>query len=174
MDTNAFILKLKAAYKILRAKKKDEFNRYVSFGDLVSERVEIAAFYNFGEGTTCYDNVVILGDVKIGKNTWIGPNVILDGSGGLEIGDSCSISAGVQIYSHDSVMHALTNGREPMAHSKTFIGSSVYIGPNSVIQRGVEIGDRVIIGAMSFVNQNIPSGSKAWGNPVAVRGELNL
>ena len=31
--------------------------------------------------------IMIIGDVKVGKNTWIGPNVILDGSGGLEIGD---------------------------------------------------------------------------------------
>ena len=54
-------------------------------------------------GTSCYNNVLIIGDVKVGKNTWIGPNVILDGSGGLEIGDFVSISAGVQIYTHDSL-----------------------------------------------------------------------
>ena len=33
-----------------------------------------------------YDSVLVIGDVQVGKNTWIGPFVVLDGSGGLEIG----------------------------------------------------------------------------------------
>ena len=87
----------------LRQTMKDQFDRHVSIQDLLSDRWETAKFYGFGEGTSCYNNVLILGDVKVGKNTWIGPNVVLDGSGGLEIGDYVSISAGVQIYSHDTV-----------------------------------------------------------------------
>lgn len=44
-----------------------------------------------------YDNVLVLGRVKVGRNTWIGPGCILDGSGGdLQIGDCCSISVGVR------------------------------------------------------------------------------
>jgi acetyltransferase-like isoleucine patch superfamily enzyme len=43
---------------------------------------------------------------------------------------------------------------------KTVIGNNVYIGPNSVISKGVIIGDNVIIGALSFVNSNIKSNSK--------------
>ena len=48
--------------------------------------------------------------VTVGAGTWIGPNTLLDGTGGLSIGASCSISAGVQIYTHDSVMWALSGG----------------------------------------------------------------
>ena len=66
----------------LRSEKKKKFNRHVSIQDLLSDRWETASFYGFGEGTSCYNNVLIIGDVKVGKNTWIGPNVILDGSGG--------------------------------------------------------------------------------------------
>ena len=87
----------------LRDKKKKKFNRVLPFGDYFSDRWEKAKYLGFGEGSSVYDNVVVIGNVKVGKNTWIGPNVILDGSGGLEIGSNCSISAGVQIYSHDSV-----------------------------------------------------------------------
>ena len=86
--------------KKLRLQMKDKFNRHVSIQDLLSDRWETAEFYGFGKGSSCYNNVLILGDVKVGRNTWIGPNVILDGSGGLEIGDFVSISAGVQIYTH--------------------------------------------------------------------------
>jgi hypothetical protein len=72
----------------LSQEKLKKFKRRVSVGDLLRERVDIAHEYGFGEGTIMYDNVLVLGDVKVGKNVWIGPNVILDGSGGLEIGDN--------------------------------------------------------------------------------------
>jgi acetyltransferase-like isoleucine patch superfamily enzyme len=114
--------------------------------------------------------VLILGDVKVGRNCWIGPNVILDGRGGLVVGDYVTFSAGVQIYTHDTVEQATSFGAAPIKLAPTHIGSGVYLGPNTVVQMGVTIGDRVVIGAMSFVNMNIPSDSKAWGIPAKIIG----
>jgi acetyltransferase-like isoleucine patch superfamily enzyme len=151
-----------------------EHRRHVALGDLCTDRWETARFLGFGEGASCYDNVLILGDVKVGRQTWIGPNVVLDGSGGLEIGDYCSISAGVQIYTHDTVAWATSLGEAPVARSPTRIGSGVYIGPNAVIQRGVTIGDRAVIGAMAFVNSDVPEGAKAWGVPARVQSSWTL
>ena len=153
-----------------QSEKIEKFKRRVSFGDLVTDRWENAREYGFDEGTSCYDNVLIIGDVRVGKNTWIGPNVILDGSGGgLEIGDHCSISAGVQIYTHDTVQRSITMGAAPIDISPTKIGSGVYIGPNSIVSRGVTIGDRAVIGSMSFVNSDIPADARAWGAPARVQ-----
>ena len=148
----------------LRQKMKDRFDRHVSIQDLLSDRWETAKFYGFGEGTSCYNNVLILGDVKVGKNTWIGPNVVLDGSGGLEIGDYVSISAGVQIYTHHTVDWSVSLGSEPVKKETTRIGSGVYLGPNSIIQMGVSIGDKAVVGAMSFVDKDIPRGGKWYGH----------
>jgi len=111
---------------------------------------------------------LVLGDVSVGKNCWIGPNVILDGSGNLKIGDFVSISAGVQIYSHDSIGWALSGGKDEYEYAPTIIGSNVYIGPNVIIQKGVTIGNKVIIGANSFVNRNISDNSKAYGTPIKI------
>ena len=148
----------------LRQTMKDRFKRHFSIQDLLSDRWETAKFYGFGEGTSCYNNVLILGDVKVGKNTWIGPNVILDGSGGLEIGDYVSISAGVQIYTHHTVDWSTSLGSSPIQNKPTKIGNGVYLGPNSVIQMGININDRAIIGAMSFVNEDVPKDGKWYGN----------
>lgn len=148
----------------LRQKMKDRFDRHVSIQDLLSDRWETAKFYGFGEGTSCYNNVLILGDVKVGKNTWIGPNVVLDGSGGLEIGDYVSISAGVQIYTHHTVDWSVSLGSEPVKKETTRIGSGVYLGPNTIIQMGVSIGDKAVVGAMSFVDKDIPRGGKWYGH----------
>jgi acetyltransferase-like isoleucine patch superfamily enzyme len=154
----------------LSLKKKAQYNRRVSVGDLLTERSDNAAAYGFGEGTTMYDNVLVLGDVKVGRHTWIGPGCILDGSGGgLQIGDFCSISAGVQIYTHHTVNRSITLGAAPIDYAPTTIGNGVYIGPNAVLQMGLTVGDKVVIGANSFVNRDIPTGSKAFGNPARIR-----
>lgn len=154
----------------LSVRKKEALNRRVSVGDLLTERGDNAAMYGFGEGTTMYDNVLVLGEVKVGRKTWIGPNCILDGSGGdLEIGDFCSISSGVQIYTHNTVKRSISLGVEPIEYASTKIGHGVYIGPNAVIQMGVSIGDKAIIGANSFVNRDVPSNSKAFGSPAKIQ-----
>lgn len=163
---------LRDLQKKLQSEKLDKFKRRVSLGDLVTDRWDNAKEYGFGEGTSCYDSVLILGDVRVGKNTWIGPNVVLDGSGGpLVIGDHCSISAGVQIYTHSTVARSTSLGTLPIETAPTSIGNGVYIGPNSIVEMGVSIGDKCVIGAQSFVNEDIPSGMKAWGSPARVVGQ---
>ena len=166
--------KLRALQRWLQSAKMEKFKRRVSFGDLITDRWENAREYGFGEGSSCYDNVLILGDVRVGEATWIGPNVILDGSGGLTIGNYCSISAGVQIYSHDTVRRSVTLGRAAIEYASTQIGDGVYIGPNSIIAKGVSIGDHAVIGAMSFVSKDVPPGKKVWGSPAQVRGDVDL
>ncbi|MCB8823005.1 acyltransferase [Microvirga rosea] len=163
---------LRGLQRTLQREKLSEFKRRVSWGDLITDRWENAREYGFGEGSSCYDNVLILGEVQVGDHTWIGPNVILDGSGGLTIGSHCSISAGVQIYSHDTVRRSITLGQEPVEYSPTHIGDGVYIGPNTVIKRGVRIGSQSIIGAMSYVSIDVPAGSKVWGCPARIVGHL--
>lgn len=149
----------------LQREKIGAFKRRVSFGDLVTDRWQNAREYGFGEGTSCYDNVLVLGDVKVGRNCWIGPNVILDGSGGLTIGDNCSISAGVQLYSHHTLNWTISMSQKPYEYAPTHVGSGVYIGPNAVVQKGVTIGDRAVIGALSLVRSNVPTGARVYGVP---------
>ncbi|MGB1284637.1 MAG: acyltransferase [Polaribacter sp.] len=144
---------------------KTNYNRVLPLNELLTNRWEKAKFLGFGTGTSVYDSSIILGDVKVGKNTWIGANTVLDGSGGLEIGDNCSISIGVQIYSHDSVNWAVSGGEKPYEYEKTCIGNNCYLGPNTIISKGVIIGEGTVIGANSFVNKSFPKGSKIAGSP---------
>lgn len=159
------IATLRAALAVLRQEKLDRHQRHVSTGDLLFDRWETARFYGFGEGSSCYDNVLIIGDVTVGRHSFIGPNVILDGSGGLVIGDHVSVSAGVQIYSHHTVKRATSLGAEPIERAATHIGNGVYIGPNAVIQKGVRIGERAVIGALSLVNRDVAAGQRVHGTP---------
>lgn len=167
-DVNLFE-KLKKLFRILIAEKKGKFNRYTSLPDLLVDRWERSNILGFGEGTSVYDSCLVLGEVVVGKNTWIGPYTILDGSGGgLVIGDGCDISSGVHVYTHDTVDQVI-HGKS-VSISPVKIGNHVYIGPQAVIAKGVTIGDYVIIGANSFVNCDIPSRSKAFGTPARIMG----
>lgn len=145
------------------------FRRTLPFGDYIVDRWEKARALGFGDGTSIYDSAVVLGEVQVGAGTWIGPFVVLDGSGGLSIGSNCSISAGVQIYSHDSVKWAVSGGTAPYEYARTTIGNNCYIGPNTIIAKGVVVGDGSVIGANSLVLEAVPAGSTAYGNPCKVR-----
>lgn len=150
-----------------------QWNRTLPFGDCVVDRWEKARALGFGEGASIYDSAIVIGKVTVGEKTWIGPNVILDGSGGLEIGGYCSISAGVHIYSHDSVAWAVSGGVAPHVHAATKIGSRCYIGPMTVVAKGVVIGDGSVVGAHSLVLHDIPAGSKCFGVPCRVVGRAD-
>lgn len=145
---------------------RKQWNRSLPFGEYIVDRWGRAKSLGFGEGTSIYDSAVVLGDVKVGAQTWIGPFTLLDGSGGsLSIGSHCSISAGVQVYTHDSVKWAQSGGMAPYEKAPTSIGNNCYIGPYAVIAKGVSVGDGCVIGAHSLVLESLPAGAKAYGVP---------
>lgn len=165
MNKPGIIKRIHQAWLLARESSSNQWNRTLPFGDYIVDRWEKAELLGFGKGSSIYDSSIVLGSVVVGEATWIGPWVMLDGSGGLTIGSFCSISAGVQIYTHDSVQWATSGGKMPIDRASTSIGNNCYIAPNVIIAKGVTIGDNCIIGANSVVLADIPSGVKAFGNP---------
>jgi len=78
------------------------------------------------------------------------------------------ISAGVQLYSHDTVSWAISGGKEDYEYAQTEIGDNCYIGPNTVVAKGVHIGKGSVIGAMSLVLEDVPENAVAFGVPSKV------
>jgi acetyltransferase-like isoleucine patch superfamily enzyme len=169
----ALLNDLKVFWLWRRRQVHSQYSRTLPFADYIVDRWEKAQELGFGEGSSIYDSVLVLGDVRVGPRTWIGPFCVLDGVGGLSIGSNCSISAGVQIYSHDSIRWALSGGTEPYAYAATSIGDNCYIGPNAIIAKGVRIGHGCIVGANSLVQEDILDGMKAAGTPCRVLGPAN-
>ena len=161
---------LRELWRSRMAAVRCEYDRTLPLGDYIVDRWEKAKALGFGEGASVYDSALVIGDVRVGEKSWIGPGVVLDGSGGLAIGACCSISAGVQIYTHDTVRWALTGGQVDPERAPTRIGDNCYIGPNVVVAKGVTIGDGCVVGAGAVVLSDLPPGSKAVGVPARVIG----
>lgn len=161
-------------HQLRRQELRSKWNRSLPIGDEMTDRWERARFLGFGNGSSIYDSALVIGDVKVGEKTWIGPQCLLDGSGGLEIGSTCSISTGCQIYSHDTIAWAVSGGTAPYRRESTRIGDAVYLGPGSIVAKGAVIGDHAIIGAMSLVHGGIPPFAFAAGIPARVLGRVIL
>ena len=109
---------------------------------------------------------------KIGEGTWIGHFTVIDGSQGLTIGESCEISSGVHIYTHTTHLRC-TLGKDKET-APVHIGNHVFIGPNSIISMGVEIGDQAMIAPVSFVGAftKIPKYALYAGAPAIWKGDM--
>jgi len=165
---------LRTAYASEEARLVREYQRSLPFQDAMFDRWERARRLGFGEGTSIYNSSAVYGTVRIGRDTWVGPNTLLDGSGegGLTIGDSCSVASGTHIYTHDTVLRVISGGKLPRKVAPVRIGNCVYIGPQSLIAAGVTIGDRCVVAANSFVNDDVPTGTIVGGSPARRLGSI--
>ena len=165
---------LRRLHRTLALRMRRRWNRDLPFNELLGDRWQRARRLGFGEGASIYDGSYVFGDVTVGRQTWIGPMTVLDGTGGLSIGDYCSISSGVQIYTHDSVKWALSGGKSAYETAPVRIGNCCYIGSHTVIAKGVTIGDHSVIGAGSFVNRVVPAHTVVAGAPAQPIGRVDI
>lgn len=153
--------------------KRAEWDRSLPIPELLNDRWARAKRLGFGDRASIYDSAVVLGDVSVGADTWIGPNTILDGSGGgLEIGLWCTVSAGTQIYTHDTVRRSLSGGTVDRHAARTEIGDRTYIGPLCVVTAGVRIGAMCVVASHSLVNTDVESRSVMGGQPARRLGSV--
>lgn len=173
-DLAKFYDSLKKLHKTLDDAFLDKHQRSLPFADILLDRWDRAKKLGFGDGSSIYDSSLVLGDVIVGLNCWIGPFSIIDGSGGLQIGNYCTIAAGVHIYTHDNVKQTLSSGSIPIERAPVKINNNVYLAPNVVIAKGVTIGSFSVVGSNAFVNKDIPPYSIAIGQPAKVVGKVEI
>lgn len=124
-----------------------------------------------GNGVTIEGRVFISAPkfVVIGNNVHIGENVNFTTEGGLVIGDNTHISKNVTIYTVEHEFHGNTLPFSSLLIPKPVtIGRNVWIGENTHIFPGVQIGDGAIIYPGSVVMQDVPPFAIAGGAPARV------
>jgi acetyltransferase-like isoleucine patch superfamily enzyme len=119
--------------------------------------------------------------IRIADNVFVWHYAILDGTGGLEIGEGSQIGAWVGIFSHSSHIAIRIYGnhyQEVPEHEKkgypissVKIGKYVFIGAGAKILPGVTIGDGSLIAVGAVVNSDVGAFDIIAGNPAKVVGD---
>lgn len=100
--------------------------------------------------------------ISIGDNTMVNSFAILDGRGGLEIGNGVSISMRSVIY---SASHYSNSDSFECYKKKTTVGNYAWICVNAVILAGAVIADGVIVSANSVIKGKTERGGVYMGVP---------
>ena len=173
MDPAELGAHLRALYEDQDENQRRDYGQSLPFADGLLDRWERARRLGFGEDANIYNSALVYGDVTVGRGTWVGPYTLLDGTGGgLSIGDYCSISADVQIYTHDTIMWSLSGGAHEKKTAPVSIGDCCYIGSQSIVAAGTNIGDQCVVAANSFVNRDVPDRGIVGGSPARPLGRV--
>lgn len=112
-------------------------------------------------------------NIEIGNDVYIAHNVWLNGTGRLIIGTGVIISPMTVIT---TTKHAYINGRVSNTEaelSSVSIGAGTWIASNSVIAKGLTIGEGCIIGSCSSVTKDVADYSFVGGVPAKLIKKLN-
>ena len=164
---------LKRLRDVLRAHTIRRYRRINPFAEDLFDWKEKGRLVT-GRDVTIYDSTTIVGDVRIGDRTWIGPYCSLDGSGGLEIGAGCSISAACHLHSHDTAKWALSGGQAPYEYAAIKVGDFCFLGVGAIVTRGVTIGPHSLIGAGAVVTRDVEPYTIAAGVPARPIGRVSV
>ena len=111
-------------------------------------------------------------NVHIGNHFYSNYNLMLVDDGEIIIGDNVMIAPNVILCSATHPISPNLREKGTQYNLPVKIGNRVWIGANSVVLPGVTIGDNSVIGAGSVVNRDIPSNVVAFGNPCKVHREI--
>lgn len=137
----------------------------------------------FRERTRISDTVFFYHPEKISieDNVFIWHYTILDGTGGLKIGEGTQIGAWVGIFTHSSHIAIRLYGdhyqeipeSEKIGYpiKSVTIGKYVFIGAGSKVLPGVNISDGALISAGSVITKNVNKFEIVSGNPAKVIGD---
>jgi acetyltransferase-like isoleucine patch superfamily enzyme len=92
---------------------------------------------------------------------------------GLKIGNKTVIAPGVRIIDHDHDTNPKKRHENIFPGKEIIIGKNVWIGYDSTILKGVNIGDGAIIAAGSVITKNVASNTIVGGIPAKEIKKIN-
>ncbi len=144
-------------------------------GAVISRRAEVdlAGSTTWGKGCviSAFTKVKISGPFVMGQRVQVATGCFIGaGRAGLTLGDDVLISPNCTIltgtYNMDRLDVPLQD--QGTASKPVRIGHRVWVGSNSVVLGGTELGDNVIVSAGSVVSGNVPPNSIVLGNPAKI------
>lgn len=126
-----------------------------------------------------HPTAVLIGDVIIGENCYVGPNACLRGDfgrivlkAGANVQDTCVMHG---FPDHDTVVEENGHiGHGAVLHS-CIVRRGALVGMNAVVMDEAEVGEQSIVAACAFVpaGMRIPPRSLVAGIPAKIKRELS-
>lgn len=128
--------------------------------------------FSIGEGTKIVGPIESWGKLTVGKDCWIGKNLILNGNGSVTIGDNCDIGPEVtfQTGGHE-IGDSTRRAGKGLTHHQ-IIGNGVWIGGRATVIGSVTVGDSSVIAGCACVTKSVEANTLAGGVPAKVIREL--
>lgn len=165
--TDPEIIKIQAShldniYEYNRIRPSNVKAREAKLKEMLSEMghgcyIEAPFYANFGGS-----------HVHLGNNVYANYNLTLVDDGEIFIGDNTMIAPNVTIDTASHPIEPSLRKRFYQYNLPVHIGKNVWIGANVTILPGVTIGDNTVIGASSTVTNDMPENSVCYGTPCRV------
>ena len=112
-------------------------------------------------------------NIYIGERVFFNFNCVVLDPAEVHIGSNVLFGPAVQIYTATHPFDWRVRRQWLEAAHPIEIGSDVWVGGGAIINPGVTIGDRAVIGAGSVVTRDVAPGVFAAGNPCRVIREID-
>ncbi|MEM9327462.1 MAG: transferase hexapeptide repeat family protein [Bacteroidota bacterium] len=126
-----------------------------------------------------HPQAAVTGDVRIGRDVYIGPGAAIRGDWGtIIIEDGCNVQENCTLHMFPGkaviLREAAHIGHGAVIHGAE-IGRNALVGMNAVVMDNAVIGAESIIGALAFVKgeETIPKRSLVVGNPAKIVKEVS-
>lgn len=111
-------------------------------------------------------------NISIGENFFANYNLVILDCAKVIIGNNVLIGPNVSLFTAaHPIHHEKREGDLEFALPIT-IADNVWIGGNTVVNPGIEIGENTVIGSGSVVTKSIPANIVAAGNPCKIIREI--
>lgn len=110
------------------------------------------------------------GSISIGRNSAVNPYCLLQGNGGIKIGNNVLIASHCSFFSSNHIFSDVEKLIRNQGETKLGIEicDDVWIGSGVRILDGVKIGAGAVIAAGAVVNKDVPEGAVVAGVPAKV------
>ncbi|MBO8159459.1 DapH/DapD/GlmU-related protein [Thermosyntropha sp.] len=133
-----------------------------------------------GKDSFVHPQAVLIGEVVIGKNCYIGAGAVLRGDyGKIIVENGSNIQDNATLHAEPGTEAVVSEnaliGHAAIVHGPCNIGQNSVIGMGSVVNTGCQIGPESLLAAGSVLppNKTVPSRKIAMGNPARIVKDLD-
>jgi len=145
----------------------------IAYNAVVRANTEHPSGIRIGAKTSILESTLLGangGFITIGDNCWLAPFSLINGNGGVQIGNNVLIAARTSIntVSHNASRCDAPINDQGIKVDPVVIEDDVWIGLHAVILQGVHIGVGAIVGAGAVVTRDVPPFSIVTGTPARI------